>query len=68
MASNEQPGEHVFRFDLYNAQGKRNFDGGANVVAENGSATWTPDGELPKGGQVVCRDVATGIEGIAFNG
>jgi len=56
-----QPGEHVFRFDRYDAQGKREFDGGANVVAENGSAVWTFEGELPEGGKIVCRDVATGV-------
>jgi hypothetical protein len=53
-------GERVFRFDLLTRSGKRLLDAGANVVARNGAATWTPDAGLPEGGRLVCRDVATG--------
>jgi glycosyl hydrolase family 42 (putative beta-galactosidase) len=56
-----KPSERVFRFDLLNKSGKRLLDAGANVVARNGKATWTPDKALPKKGKLVCRDVATGV-------
>ena len=61
IVADGQPGEHVFRFDRYDGQGKRDFDGGANVVAENGATEWAPDGPIPIGGKLVCRDVATGV-------
>jgi len=54
-------GEHVFRFELLDAKGRPVLDGGANAVAKGGSAEWTPDGPLPKGGRISCRDVATGL-------
>jgi hypothetical protein len=57
-----QPGERVFRFDVYTKGGKRQLDAGANVVARNGVAAWTPDKALPKRGRIVCRDVATGVQ------
>ncbi len=53
-------GEHVLRFDLLDAKGRRLRDSGANVVAGAGAAEWTPQGPLPAGGKLVCRDVATG--------
>ena len=53
-------GEHVLRFDLFDAEGRRLPDSGANVVAEAGAAEWTPEGPPPAGGKLVCRDVATG--------
>jgi hypothetical protein len=54
-------GEHVFRFELLDAKGKVVLDGGANAVAPGGAAEWVPEGPLPKGGKVSCRDVATGL-------
>jgi hypothetical protein len=54
-------GEHVFRFDVIDAAGKRLLDLGANVVAAGGKAEWTPGCELPAGGRITCRDVATGV-------
>jgi hypothetical protein len=56
-----QIGEHVFRFDLTDAKGRRLLDGGANVVAPAGAAEWRPGTPLPRGGRLVCRDVATGV-------
>ncbi len=56
-----KPGERVFRFDLLTKGGKQVTDGGANVVARNGQAVWTPEAKLPKNGKLVCRDVATGV-------
>jgi hypothetical protein len=56
-----KPDERVFRFDLLTKGGKRVIDGGANVVAKKCTAAWTPDARLPKGGKLVCRDVATGV-------
>jgi hypothetical protein len=55
-----KPGEHVLRFDLFDASGRRLCESGANVVAAGGKAEWKP-GELPAGGKLVCRDVATGV-------
>jgi len=54
-------GEHVFRFELLDAKGKVVLDGGANAVAPGGAAEWVPEGPLPKGGKISCRDVATGL-------
>ena len=56
-----KPGERVFRFEIVRKNGRRVHDTGANVVARNGRAKWTPDTRLPKGGRIVCRDVATGV-------
>jgi len=56
-----RPGEHVLRFDVLDAKGRRLLDSGANVVALAGAAEWKPEGKLPKGGRLVCRDVATGV-------
>jgi hypothetical protein len=55
-----KPGAHVLRFDLFDAAGKRLAESGENVVAPAGSAKWTP-GEIPAGGKLACRDVATGV-------
>jgi len=55
-----EPGEHVFRFDLFDVEGARLLDAGANVVAPAGAAEWTPATDVPPGGRLVCRDVASG--------
>jgi hypothetical protein len=54
-------GEHVFRFDWAGADGARDLDRGANVIAAGGEATWTPSLPLPADGSVTCTDVATGV-------
>jgi len=54
-------GEHVLRFDLFEKSGKRLSESGANVVAAGGAAEWKPEVELPAGGKLTCRDVATGV-------
>jgi len=60
-AGSAEAGEHILRFDLVDAEGKRLLDAGANVVAPGGTATWRPDGHLPADGRLRCRDVATGV-------
>ncbi|MFO7899268.1 MAG: beta-galactosidase, partial [Planctomycetota bacterium] len=62
LRADGEPGEHVFRFDVYDADGRRLYDAGANVVAAGGAADWSPGTELPAGGKLACRDVATGLE------
>ncbi|MHC4917674.1 MAG: hypothetical protein ACYTGB_19540, partial [Planctomycetota bacterium] len=54
-------GEHVLRFDFFDAGGKRLAERGANVVATGGSAEWRPEGDPPAGGSLACCDVATGV-------
>ncbi len=61
LKTSKPAGEHVFRFDLFDAGGQRLLDSGANVVASGGTAEWKPEDELPAGGRLVCRDVATGV-------
>lgn len=61
LQTSGKTGEHVFRFDLFDAGGNRLLDSGANIVAAGGAAEWKPEGELPAGGKLVCRDVATGV-------
>jgi hypothetical protein len=54
-------GEHVFRFEVAKGDGTPLLDRGANVVAPNGKGEWVPGGELPPGGKLTCRDVASGV-------
>jgi hypothetical protein len=54
-------GEHVFRFEILDGQGKPVPDAGANVVAASGAAEWTPAEAVEAGARVTCRDVATGV-------
>ncbi len=61
LKSGGQIGEHVLRFDLFEKDGKRLSESGANVVAAAGTAEWSPTVELPAGGKLSCRDVATGV-------
>jgi hypothetical protein len=61
LAATAEPGEHVFRFDLFDAEGNRLLDAGANMVAPGGAAAWSPQADLPPGGKLVCRDVASGV-------
>ncbi len=61
LKTSKPAGEHVLRFDLFDAEDSRLLDSGANVVASGGTAEWKPEGELPAGGKMVCRDVATGV-------
>jgi hypothetical protein len=60
LKTTDSAGEHVLRFDIFDENGERLGDSGANVVAAGGAAVWRPEGELPAGGKLVCRDVATG--------
>jgi hypothetical protein len=60
-AGDAEPGGHVLRFDMLDATGDRVLDRGANVVAEAGSAAWTPGEPLPASGSLRCTDVATGV-------
>jgi Beta-galactosidase/Beta-galactosidase trimerisation domain len=55
--------QHVFRFEILDASGQPLLDRGANVLVENGKATWMPGENLPGGGKIVVRDVISGICG-----
>jgi len=57
-----QPGDHVFRFDVLDADGHRLLDLGANIQAFTGAVTWMSQTAPPPGGRIVCRDVATGLQ------
>jgi len=59
-AGGAKAGEHLFRFEVLDAKGRRVLDSGANVVAPAGAAEWRPEAPLPKGGRLACRDVASG--------
>ena len=58
-------GEHVFRFDIMDAQGNPVRDAGANVVAPAGRAEWTPATPPSSQQRIRCRDVATGVSATA---
>ncbi|MCX7590835.1 MAG: beta-galactosidase trimerization domain-containing protein, partial [Kiritimatiellae bacterium] len=62
LQADRTPGEHVLRFDIWDARGRHLPDAGANVVAPGGKTKWKPDMRMPKGGKIVCRDTATGIK------
>ena len=58
-------GDHVFRFDVLDADGEPVLDAGANVPAPGGAVEWQATTPVPAGGCIRCRDVATGVAATA---
>ena len=65
LTADGEIGDHVFRFDVLDADGEPILDAGANVPAPGGSAKWQPPLPVPPGGSLRCRDIATGVSTTA---
>jgi len=57
------PGEHVLRFEVLDAAGRRVPDSGANIVTNAEGVAEGFECEIPEGGRVTCRDTASGVRG-----
>jgi hypothetical protein len=64
LETDGRTGEHVFRFEVLDADGRRMLDRGANVVAAGGECEWAPEGGFSGAAKVSCRDVVTGASAL----